>query len=130
MSDKKVTHIIQVRRGTMRINFPFDFQGLIDTWPTELASSAVIGFLNLQLQYPDRENPKPINPVGKIPMVLKRENTDGALMPTSPLEYQLSGHWETIDADRIAELGVDGVQEVHGRCSFLVLELVDSLRAI
>lgn len=130
MSDKKVTHIIQVRRGWMRINFPFDFQGLLDTWPTELATSAVHGMLMLQMNFPDRPNPQPIDGRGKVPMVLKFLESDGALSPTTPLEYQLSGKWEIVDAERIAELGVDAVQEEHGRCSFVVLELVDSLRAI
>lgn len=130
MSDKKVTHIIQVRRGSMRINFPFDFEGLLSTWPTELATSAVHGMLMLQMNFPDRPNSQPIDPRGKIPLVLKLPESDGALNPTSPLEYQLNGKWEIVDAERIAELGVEAVQEEHGRCSFVVLDLVDSLRAI
>lgn len=130
MSDKEVTHIIQVRRGTMRVNFPFDFQGLVDTWPPELANSAVHGLLMLQMNFPDRENPNPIDGRGKVPMVLKLLDSDGALHPTTPLEYQLVGKWQIVDAEKLADLGAGGVQEVHGRCSFVVLELVDSLRAI
>jgi hypothetical protein len=130
VSDKEVTHIIQVRRGMMRVNFPFDWQGLVDTWPTELANSAVSALLMLQMNFPDRENPNPIDPRGKVPMVLKLQDSDGALNPVSPLEYQLSGKWSIIDAEKLADLGAGGVQEVHGRCSFVVLELVDSLRAV
>lgn len=130
MSDKEVTHIIQVRRGTMRVNFPFDFQGLVDTWPPELANSAVHGLLMLQMNFPDRENPNPIDGRGKVPMVLKLLDSDGALHPTTPLEYQLVGKWQIVDAEKLADLGAGGVQEVHGRCSFVVLELVDSLRAV
>lgn len=130
MSDKKVTHIVQIRRGTMRVNFPFDFHGLLDTWAADLANSAVSGLLHLQATFPDRENPTPIDPQGKVPMVLKFPDTDGALQPTTPLEYQLSGHWEIIDAEKLEDLGAGAVQEVHGRCSFVVLELVDSLRAV
>lgn len=127
---EKVTHIIQVRRGTMRVNFPFSKQGIKETDPGMLAHSAVSGLVRLQFQFPDRENPNPIDVLGKVPIVLKLPDRDGPLQPDLSLERQLEGKWEMVDAEKIKDLGVDAVQEIHGRCSFVILELVESLRAI
>lgn len=127
---EKVTHIIQVRRGTMRVNFPFSNQGLKETDPSMLAHSAVAGLIRLQFAFTDRDNPDPIDVLGKVPIVLKLPDRDGSLQPDLSLERQLEGKWEVIDAEKIVDLGVGGVQEIHGRCSFVILELVESLRAI
>lgn len=126
---EQVTHVIQVRRGHMRINYPFSKRGLKETDPLMVAHDAVAGMLRLQLAYPDRENPKPIDPWSKIPIVLKLPDRDDALHPEISLERQLEGKWQIVDAEKIKDLGEGAIHEMHGRCSFLVLELVDSLHA-
>lgn len=124
MPEKFVTHVVQVRRGLMRTNWPFDSLGLLHTPVSDLAWSAAKAFLQLQGQFPERENPAPIDPKGRMNMVLRVPGRDDALRPELSLHSQLKGQWSDMDVD---ELGEEGVIELYSRCSFVVLELVDSL---
>ena len=127
----QTTHIIQVRRGNMRINFPFNKRGLRETDPAALAHSSVSGMLRLQLAWAGkREVTEPIDMLGKIPIVLKLPDRDGSMQPDISLERQLEGRWQELDVEKIKDLGEGAIHEMHGRCSFVVLDLVDSLRAV
>lgn len=111
----------------MRVNFPFDSMGLLETTASDLAWSTAMAFLHLQASFPDRPNPVPVEPRKRKMMVLKFPEKEGALQPSLSLTKNLQGEWKEMDAQ---ELGEGAVLEDFGRCSMVVLELVDSLRAV
>lgn len=123
--ETKVEFVIQVRRGKARVNWPLTHYGLLED-PTDLARGSALALVQLQMAYPQMAD-RPINLGSKVPLVLKLPDRDGALQPDIALGIQLDGQWKVIDTE---ELGEEGLTEVMSKAHFVVLELVESIRAI
>lgn len=113
------TRIIIVRRGEfMRAAYPVTQYFLDTTSAPELALSAAMLFMQLQVEYPGRADMPITSKTGQMGLALPM--ADDVLSDDEPLWALLAGHWVDYDIETIGDIA-DNMK----RFPALALNLVD-----